>query len=142
MTKFFFKTYPVPQNVINFDLGFPESVPTTVEGKVDVILALQKYGLHAPKEIGLQIFYLNGMFSVSGMYFGDASKYKQAIQPLEKLLPQGSNINTTTLGYLQTLEKAGLVTTGTLQVPVVGYNESEAFVSCAPAITVFLCLSC
>lgn len=109
---------------------------------MDVILALQKYGLHVTKEIGLQIFYLNGVFSVAGFYFGDASKYKKVIQPLEKLLPPGTNITTSTLGYLKTLEKAGMVTTGTLTVPVVGYNESEAFVSSTPAIAVSLRLPC
>jgi len=135
VTKFRFKTYPAPKEVINFDLTLPETVLTTASGKVDLILALQEFGLDAPKEIGLQIFYLNGVFMVSGMYFGTdgVSGYESAIEPLVNKLPKGAEMKVAKLGYLETLMKAGMVKS--LDVPVVGYNASEAFFSTSLTIT-------
>ena len=100
---------------------------------------MQEYGLMAPKEIALRLLtapgkvgrrflgvdFPNGVFLVSGAYWGTKEGFNTAIASFAALLPNGTTFNTTEAGYLETL--LGISGESTFKIPLTGYNSHDTF---------------
>ncbi|KAF8459293.1 hypothetical protein BDZ91DRAFT_777538 [Kalaharituber pfeilii] len=125
VTTFHMQTVQAPSSAISYTVNIPASEQTTVQQKVNIFLAMQEYGLEAPKEIALRLFTTTGAFVVSGVYWGDSAGFTTAIQGLRDRMPAGTTITTTTAGWLDTLK--AIAWAQTLEVPLTGYNEHDTF---------------
>ncbi|KAK6348721.1 hypothetical protein TWF718_006508 [Orbilia javanica] len=121
ITKFWFKTYAVPESIVNYSYRFQ---PGSVAQAVDAFMNIQTFARTAPKELGLGVsLWGSGVnFELSGAYYGKTqAQFNALFQPLLKKLPAPTSTTLDTRGWIDTLLRfAG---SGTLSVPETGYNE-------------------
>lgn len=136
---FHFQTLAAPASGIQFQVTLPNSETATPAKKANVLLAIQKYGLIAPKEVALRLLVVsretgrrqsgvdfpNGIFLVSGIYWGTKEGFDTAIAPFAASLPNGTTFNTTEAGYLETL--IGVSPDSAWKVPLTSYSVHDTF---------------
>jgi len=139
VATFHFQTEAAPASGLQFQVTLPDSETATPAQKANILLSMQEYGLIAPKEIALRLLtapeeagrrflgidFPNGVFLVSGAYWGTKEGFNTAITPFAALLPNGTTFNTTEAGYLETL--LGISGESTLKTPLTGYNAHDTF---------------
>ncbi|KAK6358794.1 hypothetical protein TWF730_008113 [Orbilia blumenaviensis] len=126
ITKFWFKTYSVPESIVNYSYRFQ---PRSVSEAVDLFMKIQTFARTAPKELGLGVsLWGSGVnFELSGAYYGKTQQqFNTLFQPLlNQLTPAPTSSTLDTRGWIDTLLRfAG---SNTLSVPETGYNEHTTF---------------
>ncbi|RVD86070.1 uncharacterized protein DFL_004364 [Arthrobotrys flagrans] len=125
ITRFWFKTYAVPESIVNYSYRFQ---PGSVNEAVDAFMKIQTFARTAPKELGLGVsLWGSGVsFELSGAYYGKTqAQFNTLFQPLLRQLPAPASTTLDTRGWIDTLLRfAG---SGTLSVPETGYNEHTTF---------------
>ncbi|KAF3941565.1 hypothetical protein ABW19_dt0205704 [Dactylella cylindrospora] len=126
VTKFWFKTYAVPENIVNYAYGF---TGLSVDAAAAAFVEIQKFAQTAPKELGLgvSLWQKTGTsFDLSGAYYGKSlQEFNNLIQPLLSKLPRPASSDVSSKGWVDTLIRfAGAPT---LSVPETGYNEHTTF---------------
>ncbi|KAF3923171.1 hypothetical protein ABW20_dc0108870 [Dactylellina cionopaga] len=126
ITKFWFKTYAVPENIVNYWYGFT-NLP--VDTAASAFITIQEFARTAPKELGLGVsLWGNGLnFELSGAYYGKSrAEFDALMQPLLRKLPTPGGTDVYTTGWIGTLLRfAG--SSKTLRVVETGYNEHNTF---------------
>ncbi|KAK6540612.1 hypothetical protein TWF694_008007 [Orbilia ellipsospora] len=126
ITNFWFKTYAVPESIVNYSYSF---TGISVDTAASAFMAIQEFSKTAPKELGLGVsLWGNGVsFELSGAYYGKTQQeFNSLFQPLLNKLPRPSNSNVGIKGWVDTLIRfAG--NGGKLTVPATGYNEHTTF---------------
>ncbi|KAK6519225.1 hypothetical protein TWF281_003061 [Arthrobotrys megalospora] len=126
ITRFWFKTYAVPENIVNYSYRFTGL--TSPAQAADAFMTIQTFARNASKELGLGVsLWGNGIgFELSGAYYGKSqAQFNTLFQPLLNKLPPYSSSTLETKGWIDTLLRfAG---SSTLSVPETGYNEHTTF---------------
>ncbi|KAF3935463.1 hypothetical protein ABW20_dc0108688 [Dactylellina cionopaga] len=126
ITTFWFKTYAVPENIVNYSYSFEGLSPNAAAA---AFMTIQNFAKTAPKELGLGVsLWGNGVnFELSGAYYGKSQQQFTALfQPLLSKLPAFSRSDVNMKGWINTLLRfAG--NGGTLKVAETGYNEHTSF---------------
>ncbi|KAF3297164.1 hypothetical protein TWF132_008520 [Orbilia oligospora] len=125
ITRFWFKTYAVPENIVNYSYRFQ---PGSVSSAVDSFMKIQEFAKKAPKELGLGVsLWGSGVnFELSGAYYGKSiDDFNRLFKPLLSSLPAPTSSTLDSRGWIDTLLRfAG---SGSLSVPETGYNEHTTF---------------
>ncbi|EPS41612.1 hypothetical protein H072_4489 [Dactylellina haptotyla CBS 200.50] len=126
ITKFWFKTYAVPESIVNYSYSF---TGLSVDQAAAAFIEIQNFAKSAPKELGLGVsLWGNGVaFELSGAYYGKSQQdFDNMFQPLLGKLPAPSSSTVNVKGWIDTLLRfAG--NGGSLSVPEIGYNEHTTF---------------
>ncbi|RFN48526.1 hypothetical protein FIE12Z_7205, partial [Fusarium flagelliforme] len=95
-----FQTFAAPETVTPFNIELDWNEKQAVEG----LLALQKFGATAPKELNMQIYMAPTGQTIQGVYYGTRTALNTALKPL--LGDLGTQITTaSTGGWIQMLNK-------------------------------------
>ena len=73
-----FQTFAAPETVTPFNIELDWNEKQAVEG----LLALQKFGATAPKELNMQIYMAPTGQTIQGVYYGTRTALNTALKPL------------------------------------------------------------
>ncbi|EWC43778.1 hypothetical protein DRE_07343 [Drechslerella stenobrocha 248] len=125
ITKFYFKTYSVPETIVNYSYRFSG---ITVDQAVAAFLDIQEFAKSAPRALGLGVsLWGNGVsFELSGAYYDKTEQdFTDLFKPLLDKLPIPTTSEVNVKGWIGTLIRyAGAQT---LSVPETGYDEHTTF---------------
>jgi hypothetical protein len=128
VTTFYLQTQPAPSSVVYFQFSLPNMFSSSATA-TKTLLHIQDFATNSTvvdRNLGFGIYMDGNGFTITGTYFGDATRFNNVIKTeLLRGLPVPTTSTVTSMSWLNSLQK--LAGSDSLQQPTTGYNAHDDF---------------